>query len=189
MKKLRDCISENIQISIKDLDAITACFEARNLKKGEYFLKPESICREMAFIQSGYLRMFDLADGKEITLWIGSNGSFITSLTSFVFKSINYWTIQAVTDCHLQVINRAKHFELLNKIPKWMEFDNLLLARAYALLEKSMFIQLHTTAWQRFQNLLEENPEIFHHVPLQYIASMLGISPETLSRFRKNLTK
>ena len=52
-----------------------------------------------------------------------------------------------------------------------------------------MFSQLHTTAQQRFENLLKEEPALFNHVPLQHIASMLGITPESLSRLRKNLVQ
>ena len=173
----------------EDLDTVVGKFERRQLKKGDYFLTSGTICREMAFIETGYLRMFNIADGKEITFWIGNDGRFITSLSSFVFESPNFWNIQAVTDCSLQVINRKDHFELCKQQAKWLEFDNVLLARSFALLEQSMFAHLHTTAQQRFEALLEENPSLFNHVPLQYIASMLGITPETLSRLRKNLTQ
>jgi CRP-like cAMP-binding protein len=139
----------------------------------------------MAFIETGYLRMFDLAEGKEITLWIGSTGKFITSLSSFVFQTENFWNIQAITDCTVHVISRENHFELCQAEPKWLEFDNLLLAHSFALLERNMFAQLHTTAQQRYNTLLQEDPALFNHVPLQYIASMLGITPESLSRLRK----
>ena len=183
---MEQCISENIPISLDALKVIESKFQSRQLKKGEYFLQSGIRCREMAFIESGYVRMYDLAEGNEVTLWIGSGGSFITSLASFVFESVNYWNIQAITDCKLHVISKKDHEELLSRVPKWMEFDNLLLARAYALLEQSMFSQLHTTARQRFDSLMAENPAIFNHVPLQHIASMLGIKPETLSRLRKN---
>lgn len=139
----------------------------------------------MAFIESGYMRMYDIADGKEITLWIGSTGKFMTSLSSFVFQTSNNWNIQAITDCKLYVINRENHFNLNRIEPKWLEFDNFLLANSFALLEKKMFTQLHTTAKQRFHSLLDEDPELFKNVPLQYISSMLGITPESLSRLRK----
>jgi CRP-like cAMP-binding protein len=150
-------------------------------------LQSGKVCREMAFIATGYLRMYDIADGKEISFWIGSSGKFITSVSSFVFQTQNFWNIQAITDCTLYVISREKHMELCKTEPKWLEFDNLLLAHSFALLEKSMFSQLHTTAKERFENLMEEEPELFQHVPLHYIASMIGIAPESLSRLRKNL--
>lgn len=189
MEQLRNCISSQINIDKKSLESIVSAFEIQTIKKGEFFLKSGKICRKMAFIESGYLRMFDIADGKEITFWIGSNGKFITSLSSFVFESENFWNIQAVTDCDILVISKEKHFELCKQQPKWLEFDNLLLAHSFALLEKSMFSQLHTTAQQRFENLLKEEPALFNHVPLQHIASMLGITPESLSRLRKNLVQ
>jgi len=184
---LRECISGQVDIDKSSLDAIISSFEVKKIKKGEFFLESGKICRKMAFIASGYLRMYDIADGKEITLWIGSSGKFITSLSSFVFESSNYWNIQALTDCTLYVINRKKHFDLGKQTPKWIEFDNQLLAHSFALLERSMFAQLHTTAKQRFESLLEEEPALFNHVPLQHIASMLGITPESLSRLRKKV--
>ncbi len=167
------------------MDDILSVFEPVKISQGEFFLKSGRNCRQMAFIESGYMRMYDIVEGKEITFWIGSNGKFITSLSSFIFETNNIWNIQAITDCKLYVINRENHFKLSKNQPKWLEFDNKLLAHSFALLEKNMFSQLHTTAKQRFHNLLNEEPELFLNVPLQYIASMIGITPESLSRLRK----
>ncbi len=189
MKKLKACISQQINIQQDALDKIVHSFEPKELEKGQFFLESGKICRQMAFIETGYLRMYDLADGKEITLWIGSGGKFITSLSSFVFQTPNYWNIQAITDAKIYVINRAQHFQLIKEEPKWLEFDNILLARSFALLEQRMFSHLHTTAQERFEQLLQEEPSLFNHVPLQYIASMLGIAPGSLSRLRKNITQ
>lgn len=189
MEALRDCITGQIQIDKTSLDAIVASFETETFKKGEFLLRSGQLCRKMAFIKSGYLRMYDVVDGKEITFWIGSQGKFITSLSSFVFQSENFWNIQAIMNCTLYVIDRDKHFDLCKRQPKWLEFDNLLLARSFALLERSMFAQLHTKAQERFESLLGEEPALFNNVPLQYIAAMLGITPESLSRLRKNHTK
>ncbi len=175
-----------VAIGEKSMDTILSFFKPVEISKGDFFLESGKICRQMAFIESGYMRMYDIADGKEVTLWIGSEGRFITSLSSFVFETHNIWNIQAITDCILYIIDRDDHFKLSKREPKWLEFDNLLLAHSFALLEKSMFSQLHTTAKQRFHNLMEEEPDLFHHVPLQYIASMIGIAPESLSRLRKN---
>jgi len=185
MNNLKDCISNQISIDKNSMNEILSVFEPIEISKGAYFLKSGSNCRQMAFIESGYLRMYDIVDGKEITLWIASSGNFITSLSSFIFETNNIWNIQAITDCKLYVINRENHFKLSDRQPKWLEFDNKLLAHSFALLEKNMFSQLHTTAKQRYDSLLKEEPEILKNVPLQYIASMLGITPESLSRLRK----
>lgn len=187
MSALKQCISKQVRIDHKSLDTIDSCFENVQLAKGEYLQREGSICRQLAFIESGYLRMYALADGKEITFWIGGAGKFITALSSFVFKTDSLWNIQAVTDCSLRVISRTDHFKLSREIPVWQEFDNLLLAHSFHLLEQSMFAQLHTTARERLVKLLEQEPDLFLHVPHQYIASMLGIAPESLSRLRKDM--
>jgi len=188
MEALEKCIKSQVNFDKKSITNIVSKFEALEIKKGDYFLKSGTICRSMAFIESGYLRMFDYASGKEITLWIGSNGRFITSLSSFIFQSTNYWNIQALTDCTLFVISRKNHVKLCEEDAKWLEFDNKLLANSFALLERTMFAQLHTTANDRFLSLMKEEPQLFNNVPLQYIASMLGITPESLSRLRKKQT-
>ncbi len=186
-KSLRECLLSEVNMDLGSLKTILEAFEPRELSQGEFLLKSGKICREMAFIDSGFLRMYDLVDGKEITLWIGSSGKFITSLSSFVFESENHWSIQALTKCRLYVITRDRHFKLCESEVKWLEFDNRLLAQSFALLEQRMFAHLHTTAKDRFQSLLAREPQLFNHVPLQYIASMLGITPESLSRLRRDL--
>jgi len=185
MEKLKNCILSQVSINEKSMDNILSVFEVFEIRKGDFLVESGKICQKLAFIESGYMRMYDLVDGKEITLWIVGDGRFITSLSSFIFQTKNNWNIQAVTDCKLYIINRKNHFDL-NKIePKWLEFDNILLANSFALLEKIMFSHLHTTAKQRYEMLFKEEPELFKNVPLQYIASMLGITPESLSRLRK----
>lgn len=187
MESLKNCISKHISITNNTLEKITSQFETIQLKKGDFFLKAGSICEKMAFIESGYIRMYNIVNGKEITLWIGNEGKFITSVSSFVFQTSNFWNIQAITDCKLQVISREKHFNLCSSEIKWLEFDNLLLANSFALLEKNMFAHLHTTAQERYNLLLKEEPYLFKNVPQQYIASMIGVTPESLSRLRKNI--
>ncbi len=185
MERLKQCILSQVAIDPHSMDTILSSFETVTSTKGDFFLTPEKICNHMAFIESGYMRMYDIVDGKEVTLWIGGEGKFVTSLSSFVFQTPNHWYIQAITDCTLYTIHRELHYKLNKTIPTWLEFDNILLANAFALLEKSMFAQLHTTAKQRYEKLLAEEPALFRHVPLQHIATMLGITPESLSRLRK----
>jgi CRP-like cAMP-binding protein len=186
VKSIQDCIKEHVQVDDKNLGLIDDSFEYKKLEKNDFLIKEGRICSEMAFIHSGYLRMFNSIDGKEITLWIGSPDSFITSLSSFVFQVPSQWNIQSIGSSQISIITKERHLSLCREVSEWLEFDNLLLARSFTLLEKRMFGHLYQTAEERFDNLFTQNPEIFNHVPLQNIASWLGITPETLSRIRKS---
>jgi len=138
----------------------------------------------MAFIHTGVLRMYNINEKKEVTLWIGSENSFITDLSSFINQLPARWFIEAVLPCRLLVISRENHFALLKQNPAWLEFDNQLLINAFTILEQRMFSHLYMSAEERYQNLMEHEPGLFNRVPLKQIASMLGMTPETLSRLR-----
>lgn len=184
MKALRSCILHQVEMATSALADIEGHFKKRSYAPAEYLLRAGSSCHYLYFISKGYLRLFTYAEGREVTLWIGGEGQFITALSSFVFQSSNPWNIQAETDAEVEAIHREDHFALGKKYPQWLHFDNILLARSYELLEQSMFAHLHTTAHQRYEELMRQSPAMFNHVPLQHIASMLRMTPETLSRLR-----
>ncbi len=115
---------------------------------------------------------------------ITNENRFITDLRSFVQQTPARWYIEAVTDCELAVISQEDHFNLLGTHPKWLEFDNRLLTSAFSIIEHRLYSHLYMTAEERFRELMDAEPGLFNRVPLKMIASMLGITPETLSRLR-----
>lgn len=183
-KSLKNCIMEQVTISNEILDDIAARFESQKINAGEHFTQPGQICRKMAFIHKGILRMYNYAGGKEITLWIGSKNRFITDLSSFIHQQSARWFIEAVEPSMLLTISREDHYQLISKYHKWIEFDNRLLTSAYTIIEQRIFSHLYMTAEERYKMLFNSEPELFNKVPLKYIASMLAMTPETLSRLR-----
>ena len=167
------------------MDTITSLFKASELKKGEYFTKSGQYCEKLSFVRNGCIRVFATADDKEVTQWISTKGHFITDLYSFNFKQRARWNIQALTDCGLYTIDK-RNYALLDKlVPNWSEMEKKFIASCFVQLEDRVFSHLSLSAEERHNKLFENNPELFNQVPLHYIASMLGMSAETLSRIRK----
>ena len=187
MIELSSILTSELTIPPQDLSLILSNFGSKSVKRNSTLLEMGKRCSEMYFVKSGYLRVYSLADGLETTLWIAGSGTFITSLSSFIFEMPNNWYIQTVSDCELEVITRQDHFDLLKACPKWMEFDIILLSKSFAMLEERMFHHLHTNSTERLEKLQSSNPDLFKYVPLQHIASLLGITPETLSRIRNKM--
>jgi CRP/FNR family transcriptional regulator, anaerobic regulatory protein len=178
-------LKENSKLSNHERNTILESFSELSLNKNECWIKKGDICNHLAFVKSGILRVFNEIDIEETTFGFVFENAFSTALTSFAYQVPSEWSIQAVTKTELLVINRENHFKLINNISNWLEVDNYLLLQAYTSLESRMLDHIQLNAEQRFNGLFAQNPGIFNLVPLKYIASSLGITPETLSRLRK----
>ena len=169
----------------EDIKMIVALFKPTTIKKGNFFLKSGRQCDKLSFIQSGILRIFVETEDKEVTQWISTKGFFITDVSSLVFESPARFTIQALTDTALLTITRDDYNRIGKSIPLWYQFEKRFIALYFTMLEDRIFRHLSMTSEERYHHFFEQNKEIFNQVPLQYIASMLGMTPETFSRIRK----
>lgn len=171
-----------------ELEKIISLFKPTVVKKGKYYLKSGMPCNKLSFIQTGFLRIFISTEEKEVTQWISTKGYFVTDLSSLIFNTPARWTIQALTDTELFTINKEDYNKIGKLIPQWYELEKLFIIRCFTILEDRIFSHLSMTAEERYHFFFEHNRELFNQVPLQYIASMLGMTPETFSRIRKKLT-
>ena len=189
MKEIELYIETYFGIGGNDLSSVGQLFTNTTLKKNEYLLKMNQYARSIHFVKSGYLRVYAYSESgeKEITQWISNHGMFITDLSSFIFGTPSRWNIQALSDCELYTISREDYQSISNLVQNWAELEKLFIAKCFVTLENRVFGQLSMTAEEKVKNLLEVNPDIFLQVPLQYIASMLGMTPETLSRVRRKM--
>jgi CRP-like cAMP-binding protein len=187
MKELEKHIASFFEVSAADLETISSFFQPLHLDKGDYFLKAGTYANRMGFIQSGIVReSMDLPD-KEITKWIATPGYFITDLGSFLFNRPAKSALQALTPCELFIIRKEDYTELGKLIPSWNTVEKLFLAKCFGLMEERITGFISMTAEERYYQLWNANKELFNQVPLQYLASMLGMTPETFSRLRKKV--
>ncbi len=185
MSQLEEYIKKNGSLKQDEVDEIAIFFEPAELKKGDYFGRTGKYCDKLSFIQTGYVRVFVELQDREVTQWISPSGYFMTDLSSFTSGSPGRWNIQALTDCTLSEITRTKFDALEKKVPVWKDLYQSFIVNCFTLLENRIFNHLYMSTEERFQHLMKTQPELFNFVPLQYLASMLGMTPETLSRLRK----
>ena len=190
MKEIESYIENYLGIGGNDLAPISSLFKKTALKKNEYLLKMNQYAQSLHFVRTGCLRVFayNQSGDKEVTQWISNQGMFITDLSSFTFGTKCRWNIQALSNCELYTISKENYQSIGDYVQNWQELDKLFIAKCFVALEDRIFAQLSMTAEEKVKNLLALNSEIFLQVPLQYIASMLGMTPETLSRVRKKMT-
>lgn len=185
MTELEKYIQTYFGVGKDDLTRISAFFKPVTLNKGDFFLKTGNYSDRLGFVQTGIVREFVTIDDKDITKWISTKGYFVVDIHSFYFHQPARWSIQALTDCELHVINRNDYEKIKTIVPRWTELEKLFIAKCFAVLEDRIVQHLSMSAQERYTQLFNFNKELFNQVPLQYLASMLGMTPETLSRLRK----
>jgi CRP-like cAMP-binding protein len=122
---------------------------------------------------------------KRLHKWLSTKTFFITDVMGFFFNQPNRWTIQAFTETELLTISKADYLKLCHEYPKWLEIEKQFIIKCFSMMEDRVFSHLSMTAEERYNQYFEQNKELFHQVLLQYIASVLGMTPETFSRIRR----
>ena len=171
-------------LSINSKNELLKCISRREINKGELVLKQGETCKHIYFVNKGFIRIFYFKNGKNITEWFANEKQFFFSITSYFEETPSNLVIEATEDS--EIILLAK--EGLEKLCKTnLEVANLMIAlfsTSLILSQQRMESLQFETAKNRYAKLLAEQPEILNKVSLQFVASFLGISQETLSRIR-----
>lgn len=189
MNHFKAIIQQNFgTLNQEELELLYSYFVEEKLSKGDYFTQTGTHCQRLSLITSGMLRIYRIVDGREVTQWISTPGNFVTEISSFFFNQPSRLYIQALSDVALLSIHTKAYEELGQKLPQWKEIETQFIAKCFATLEDRVFSHLSLSAEERYHLFFEQNKALFNQVPLQYIASILGMSAETLSRIRGRQT-
>ena len=189
MSELKKHIIETFGFTEREFQEIKGFFKRKELLEGDYFLKEGQYVRQMGFVEIGILREFLYVNNKEVTKWFSTSGYFAVDLSGFLFGQKSKVNYQAVTDVEILDISKEDYNKISTRVPRWDKLEKLFLAKCFTVLENRVVSHLALNAEERYNELFSINPSLFNEVPLNQIASMLGMTAETLSRIRKKQTK
>ncbi|WP_417611963.1 Crp/Fnr family transcriptional regulator [Owenweeksia hongkongensis] len=188
--ELTDTIDQVVHLTKDEKLSIEKYFTVKALPKGELWIKEGQYCNHIGFIKKGICRIFyNDQDGNEISCFFMPENNFISSYTSFLTLAPTKENIEAVEEVEMLVINREDLEKLSKEVPKVQIWRRVMAENLFILLERRISMLQSKTAQERYENLIKENSDILLKVPLQYTASFLGVTPQHLSRLRKNSVK
>lgn len=184
---VREFVNRLVPLTEEEWEAAYPYVEILKLKKNDFFVKEGEIARYISFTNNGYLRVYYNHDGNEITRDISPLHSFVTALPSYVSRTPSFEIIQAITDCELLIIRRDHLEELYENYNHWQKVGRRIMEEMFVDTQRRIYAFITQTAEVRYKLMMHQFPDIFLHVPLQYIASYLGITSQSLSRLRKTV--
>lgn len=186
MVRFKEFLQKQFYITEFEWNIISNYFEEVSLKKKELFIEQGRVCKQAGFILEGVMRYFGYGEnGEEQTCYFAAEDDFVIDPFSFPVQTpATTFNLQLVTDCRMAVISYAADKELAKKYPNWPAIANALVQRAMGELVKQKEIIFYDAAG-RYGYFMGKYPRFAQTVPLQYIASYLGIAQPSLSRLRK----
>ena len=185
---LRKYINSNTSsiISDEEFKHFQEAFVSKKVKKKQFILHEGSICQYSAFIVKGAMRQYTIDKrGVEHIVRFGIENWWMSDRESFIMLTPSPYNIDAVEDCDLLVTTNEQVTHIQEMSPTFGKMTKLLDQRSFITSHDRIQATISYSAEERFVHLMKTYPEFLQRFPQTMIASYLGITPETLSRVRK----
>lgn len=187
---LKTYLTSNLDIDENEISSIVENCSTRTVKKGQFLLRENERCKHTFFVENGLLRQFSIDEkGKEHILAFAPENWFITDRESTYFNQPSAYYIQALEDSRVVMIDEDFIHLLSQKLPSFVDFNNKLLHNHIRHLQNRINLLLSADAEARYLQFVKLYPDILLRVPQTMVASYLGITPESLSRVRRQLAQ
>ena len=173
-----------------DITALSTSFTARNIKRRQFILQQDDVCKYYSFVISGCFKTYGVDfKGAEHNLQFTIANDWVTDLTSFYDEKPSKLYIEAIEPSVILQIKKADLLHLFIHYPTFDRNFRIITERKYIALQERILSNISTTAQDRYLGFLSQYPELARRLPNTQIASYLGITPEFLSRIRKQIIK
>lgn len=186
MTELINVINSFQELDYETEEAIKKYFIVEKFKKGELVVETGYICKKIYFIKSGAVRRFSIEDGEEVTKWIYTDNQFLTSLSSFFEQKPSFESFQTCEETILYSLSYTDELILL-EYPLFSRFHIKQLRLYLSKINEFHHLFRVMNAQEKYMYLLEMFPQIILKAKLKHIASLIGVSQETLSRIRGSI--
>ena len=183
LEKFAQYLRDRLSITDEQAGEAVSCLKIKTIKKGQIILSAGDLKSEAYFINSGLLRYYSIDEkGKAHIIQFAPENWMISDRDTLVFNEPSVFYIDAIEDTEVVIVKKDFFSEIL-------QLNVLMLHNSIRFMQKRINMLLSATAEERYLNFIKLYPNLTLRVPQWMIASYLGITPESLSRVRKDLAK
>jgi CRP-like cAMP-binding protein len=187
-EKFKIYLVEKAGLTEEEFNQLSPILLSKIVAKGDYLLKQGEICKHSFFVEKGLLRSYSIDQtGKEHIIQFAPTNWFISDRSSVYFNEPSDFFIEAIEETTVVIIDKNFVSHASEISPSFGQYNELLLQNHIRHLQKRVNQLLGASAEKRYLNFIQLYPDLTLRVPQWMIASYLGITPESLSRVRKEL--
>ncbi len=186
MEKIREYFA-SLGFAHENLEKIVNAFVLQKFEKNDYVVEYGKISRHFGFVESGMFQYYFLKDGEEKTHYISVENTWFASLLSFITEMPSLENVKALTPGGIFMLSKSNLRMLVNEVPGFKDFYIGLLEQSLCGIDMSRYNLIVLSAEERYERMLKTEPKVLQQIPLQYLASMLGVTPRHLSRIRSSI--
>ncbi|WP_298481263.1 Crp/Fnr family transcriptional regulator [uncultured Maribacter sp.] len=187
MDRIINTVNAYISLSEQEKKYLQDAITKKVFHKNEIIFSEGKVSNEIYFVNQGCVRLFYNVDGKDKTAFFYTTGQYICAGESFTFNIPATENYQAINQTEIFVLTKPKIEKLLQQVPKMEIIARIATENELITCQKLIACFITKSPEERYLDLLNTQGELFQQVPQQYIASYLGVSPETLSRIKKRI--
>lgn len=183
-------IEKHVPLTETDKHSLRETFRLRKAKKGQFLVHAGAVERNQIFITKGsVITYFVDLDGDEHIIQFGIEGWWVSDLRSYLFQEPATCNVQAFEDCEILEASYEDIQQLYNMVPPFERYHRIITQHGYAAFQQRMLQNLSMRAEDRYLAFVKKHPGFELRFPQKAIASYLGMSPEFLSKIKKNVNR
>lgn len=187
---LQEYLVDKIVLSETELLLIDSVSIVKKIRKKQFLLEAGEVWKYNAFVCKGLIKTFSVdKDGKEHIINFSPENYWFGDRESLTNNTPSKFNIDAIENSEIILIKKEDFDMLCHKIPSFNNLVNTILQKSFMVSQNRIHASISFSAEEKYQNFLESNPLLINRIPQHMIGAYLGITPETITRIRRNPKK